>query len=192
MAGLLPHGIDRPVAERRRPRDRRRLERHRRDGAGVPADVEEPLVVDRLLVAVEIDVLGDAERDVRHVDDVLPLRDEHVAAAQERADRLVAGLSSARSSFCAFALFSSGSRSARSRPSMRPSAWSVSGGCSSSRTAGASSSSLSSPVRSPNARRSANCSSRSSELPPSSEPACWRISRSGRRNGADRAGWDRL
>ena len=85
LVAARDHG---PFAERGRPGDRRCLQRDRRDRSGVPADVEEPLRVDRLLVAVEIDVLRDAERDVGDVDDVLPLGDDHVPAAQERSDRL--------------------------------------------------------------------------------------------------------
>ena len=88
----------RPVAERGRPRDRRHLQRHRRDRPCVPADVEEALRVDRLLVTVEIDVLRDAEGDVGDVDDVLPLRDDHVPAARNGPIAFVSA-SSASSNF---------------------------------------------------------------------------------------------
>ena len=67
-------------------RDRRRLEGHVRNRARVPAHVEEALGVDRLLVTVAIDVLGDAEGNVGHVDDRQPLREEDIEAPAEGSD----------------------------------------------------------------------------------------------------------
>jgi hypothetical protein len=76
----------RRIAGDARNRDRAGLQRHVRDRAGVPANVEEALAVDHLFVAVAVHVLRHAEGDVGNLEQRHPLRHVDGDAAAERAD----------------------------------------------------------------------------------------------------------
>jgi hypothetical protein len=65
-----------------------RLQGHVGNLRRIPTDVEEALGVDRLLLAVAVDVLCDGEGDVGDVDDRLPFRVPLRVAAQEWAEEL--------------------------------------------------------------------------------------------------------
>jgi len=64
----------------------RRMERHRWNGHGNPAHVEQSFAVDRVLNAIAVHVLRHIECDVGHVEERHPLSYDFVFAAPERTD----------------------------------------------------------------------------------------------------------